>query len=165
MTMEHPQKCTGHPNITNIIDDVLQQLKSTFKIADTGKNPMLTRGDAATLAKKKRNTTPVPEPDAFGDVCHHDMVYDDGRAIGGIHHALIIVCRKTSHISIHCLQDLEPSTIRSAMMDFLMIIQRHPTKMIADRDFKLIGKNIKNLLKPNTQFTGAPSGRQSQNGE
>jgi len=44
--------------------------KPTIKIPDTETTPILLRAEAATLPKKKRNTTPIQEPDAFADVCH-----------------------------------------------------------------------------------------------
>jgi len=69
-------------------------------------------------------------------------VYGDGPAIGNINYSLLIVCRKTTCVSIHGLQNLEQPSIRSAMLEFLLTINRHPKKMLADRDFKLIGKKI-----------------------
>mmetsp|Transcript_12615 Transcript_12615/g.19405 ORF Transcript_12615/g.19405 Transcript_12615/m.19405 type:complete len:251 (-) Transcript_12615:604-1356(-) len=129
----------------HVLLDGLQRLsKPTITITDTGKNSILSRGDTATLPKKKRNTQPVPEPDAFGEVCHYDIIYGDGRAIGGINYALLIVCRKTNYIFLHGLQDLEKDSIKTAMLDFMLNIGRH--------------------LHPPTQVSRAPSGRQSQNG-
>jgi len=135
MTTELLQKCTGHSNIHHLIEDILYQSQPTIKLSHSGTNPILSRGDTATLQKKKRNTSPIPKPNAFGNICHYNIVYRDGRAIGGINYALLIVCQKTSYISIHYLKDLEPASIRLSMLDFLLTIRRHPTQMIAGRDF------------------------------
>ena len=33
-----------------------------------------------------QNTKAVPKPERFGDVFHYNLVYGDGRAIGGIYY-------------------------------------------------------------------------------
>jgi hypothetical protein len=62
------------------------------------------------------------------------------------------------------------------MQDFINDLGCYPSKMLADRDFKIIGDDVKALFRPDTfehgkdlNFTGthiagAPQGRQNQNG-
>ena len=49
------------------------------------------------------------------------------------------------------------------MSSFKRKIGRLPLEMIADRDFKIIGKHVENVP-DGSLVSGAPSGRQSQNG-
>ena len=61
------------------------------------------------------------------------------------------------------LKNLLTNTIQYQLRKFLRQKGKFPTQMIADRDFKLVGEEIEQLMQ-HTQISGAPSGRQSQNG-
>ena len=50
------------------------------------------------------------------------------------------------------------------MKTFVRQVGFYPDEIIADRDFKIIGSHIDDLMEPHTQVSGAPGGRQSQNG-
>ena len=50
------------------------------------------------------------------------------------------------------------------MKKFVRTVGFYPDELIADRDFKLIGEHMDDILEPFTQVSGAPSGRQNQNG-
>ena len=50
------------------------------------------------------------------------------------------------------------------MKKFIRSVGFYPYELIADRDFKLIGTHMDDILEPFTQVSGAPSGRQNQNG-
>ena len=62
------------------------------------------------------------------------------------------------------LKDLKQTSIVQAMKKFIRKVGFYPDELIADREFKIIGDHIDEILEPFTQVSGAPSGRQSQNG-
>ena len=141
-----------------------QQSQNTVTIRDTGTHPILSRGETATLSKAKSNKNPVQKPPEYGQVWHYDIVYGNGRAIGGIQYALFFVDRKSRKKKIFGLKSLKKSHISLAMKKFIREVGFYPDEIIADRDFKLIGSHIDNIMEPYTQVSGAPGGRQSQNG-
>lgn len=70
MTSEYLQKCIGFRNIQPILNNLKSLTADTVSIRDTGRNPILSRGETATLPKKKSNKSTVPRPDSFGTVWH-----------------------------------------------------------------------------------------------
>ena len=164
MTTEYLQKCIGFRNIQPILKYMKEQAQDTVIIRDSGTDPILSRGEAATLPKKRRNTSEVEKPHAYGKIFHYDIVYGNGRAIGGINYALLFVDRKSRRKFLFGLQDLESPSIQRALKKFIRKLGHYPDEIIADRDFRIIGEHVDDLLEPHTQVSGAPSGRQSQNG-
>jgi deoxyuridine 5''-triphosphate nucleotidohydrolase (dut) len=176
MSSEMLQKCTGFRNITKITKLIKQHAAPTIEIQDLGRDPFLSRGEVATLPKSRRNTSPVPRPDTYGSVIHYDIGYGSGMSIGGYTHVIFLVDRATRKKFIYGLKSLHSSHIVPAMREFIKDLGCYPSKMLADRDFKIIGDQIKSLFRPNTfdhgndlNFTGthiagAPQGRQNQNG-
>jgi dUTPase len=177
MTSELFQKCTGFRNIHKIMHLIKQHAAPTIDIQDLGRDPFLSRGEVATLLPKaRRNTSPVPRPDVYGSIIHYDIGYGAGMAIGGYTHVLFLVDRATRKKFIYGLKSLHVSHITAAMSEFIKDLGCYPSKMLADRDFKIIGDQVKSLFRPHTfergddlNFTGthvsgAPQGRQNQNG-
>ena len=164
VTTEYMQKCFGFRNITPILKTLKDQSLNTITVRDTGNHPILSRGETATLAKAKSNSNPVKKPAEYGQIWHYDIVYGNGRAIGGIQYALFFVDRKSRKKKIFGLKDLKKSTISRAMKKFVREVGFYPDEIIADRDFKIIGQHIDDIMEPFTQISGTPSGRQSQNG-
>jgi len=176
MTSEMLQKCTGFRNINKIIKLIKQHAAPTIDVQDIGRDPFLSRGEVATLPKSRRNTSPVPSPDTYGSVIHYDIGFGSGMSIGGYTHVLFLVDRTTRKKFIYGLKSLHSTHICSAMSEFIKDLGCYPAKMLADRDFKIIGEHVKSLFRPNTfehgkdlNFTctyisGAPQGRQNQNG-
>ena len=164
VTSEYFQKCFGFRNVEPILKNLKTLTKDTIKIRDTGKHPISSRGETATLPKSNRNTKPIPRPSKYGQIWHYDVVYGNGRAIGGIHYALFFVDRKSRYKMIFGLKDLKQDSITRAIKQFIRKVGFYPDELIADRDFKIIGEHVDDILEPFTQISGAPSGRQSQNG-
>ena len=164
VTSEYMQKCFGFRNITPILKTIQEQSQNTVTVRDTGNHPILSRGETATLSKAKSNTNPVQKPSEYGQIWHYDIVYGNGRAIGGIQYGLFFVDRKSRKKKIFGLKSLKKSHIASAMKKFVREVGFYPDEIIADRDFKLIGSHIDDIMEPYTQVSGAPGGRQSQNG-
>ena len=164
VTTEYFQKCFGFRNIDPILKNITSQSKNTVTVRDTGKHPILSRGETATLPKYKKNSEPVPKPPEYGQVWHYDIVYGNGRAIGGIYYALFFVDRKSPQKKLIGLKDLSKETLQRALKTFVRKVGFYPDELIADRDFKLIGTNIDDIMEPHTQVLGAPGGRQNQNG-
>ena len=152
---------------TKNIDQIIKYLKNlandTMLFRDTGNDPILSRGKTVTLPKCSKTSNSIPCPSRLGNVFHYDICYDHGRAIGGIHSVLLLVDCKTCKIFFG-LKNLEHETI------LLQIIRNHqdnwciPQEMIRDRYFRQISQAIDNFFEPHSQVSGAPSGRQSQNG-
>ena len=164
ITTEYFRKCLGFRNTAPILKNISTLTRTSLVIRDTGHHPIMSRGETAILPKSKRNTKPVQRPSEYGRIWHYDIVYGNGRALGGIHYALFFVDRKSRHKKILGLKNLKKSTLQQAMKKFIREVGFYPDEIIADRDFKLIGDHINDILEPFTQVSGAPSGRQSQNG-
>ena len=164
VTTEFLQKSLGFRNIEKVLKNIKTLTKDSILVRDTGRDPIASRGETATLPKKNRNKIPVPRPARFGDVIHYDIGYGNGRAIGGIHYVLFLVDRKSRQKFCFGLKDLSPACINRQLKKFIRKLGRYPGEMIADRDFKLIGTAVDDLLEPHTSVSGAPSGRQNQNG-
>ena len=164
MTTEFLQKCTWFRNIERIVNNLKSLTQNTVILRDTGNDLILSWGEAATLPKRNKNSTAVLRPQHVGDIFHYDISYGNGRAIGDIHYVLFLVCRKTRNKYVFGLKNLEHDTILQQMKKFIRTIGKYPLEMIADHDFHLIGQAIDNFLEPHTQVSGAPSGRQNQNG-
>ena len=164
MTTEFLQKSVGFRNLDTLMKHLRSTSTDTITIRDTGRDPILSRGETATLPKRPRNTTPIPRPQHFGQVWHYDIVYGKGRAIGGFQYALFLVDRKTRFKFVFGLKDLSKPTITFQLKRFIRLIGKYPEAMLADRDFRLIGKAVDEVFEPHTLVSGAPGGRQSQNG-
>ena len=130
---------------------------------DTGKHPILSQGETATLPKYKKNSKPISKPESFSSVWHYGIVYGNGRAIRGILYALFFVHCKTRQKIIIGLKDLEKQMLQCAIKKFIQKVGFYLTELMADRDFKIIGSHINDILEPFTQVTGAPDGCQNQN--
>ena len=116
------------------------------------------------LAKNKKNSNPITKPPEYGQIWHYDILYGSGRAIGGIHYALFFVDSKSRQKKIIGLKNIQKDSLQRAMKTFIRQVRFYPDEIIADRDFKLIGSHIDNLMEPHTQVSGAPGGCKNQNG-
>ena len=163
-TTEHLQKCRGFRNIDRIVKNLIHLTNDTILLRDTGNDPILSRGETATLPKRSMNSGANPRPSRVSDVFHYGIGYGHSRAIGSIHHVLFLVDRKTHITYVFGLKNLEHDIILLQMKKIIRTIGKYPQEMIADRDFRLIGQAIDNFLEQHSQVSGAPSGRQSQNG-
>jgi len=133
-------------------------------LRDTVNIPILSRGETATLPKKRKNSSAVSRPKHVGNIFHYDIGYGNGCAIGGIHFVLFLVCEKTRNRNVFGLQNLEHDTILQQMKKLVCIIGKYPLEMIADHNFRLAGQAIDSFLEPHTQVSSAPSSYQNQNG-
>ena len=171
-TVDLFQKCVGFQNIRTILDSKhLAQPNISFP--NLGRDPVRDFGEVATLPKRRRNKTTSAPPALFGDVFHYDIVYGANTAIGGYRYALFLVDVKTRHLFEYPLRDISGSSLKHAMSAFTKDIGGKPRRMLADRDFRLIGGAVADFLEtddpadPNhiqSHVAGAPAGRQNQNG-
>ena len=119
VTTEYFQKCLGFRNIEPILKHLESQSTNTVTVQDTGKHPILSRGETATLAKHKKNSNPITKPPEYGWIWHYDIVYSNGRAIRGIHYALFFVDRKSRQKKIIGLKNLQKESLQRAMKTFV----------------------------------------------
>ena len=84
----------------------------------------------------------------------------------------MIVSRCTRYTYTYGLRDLQDTSNLLVIKKFVSQLGRKPSRMIADRDFKLIGGIVADYLElhdnntdttTTTQLTGASTGRQIQN--
>ena len=73
ITTEYLQKCTGFRNVERIIKNIKSLTQDTIVIRDTGNDPVLSRGETATVPKSRSNQSSVPRTDSVGDVFHYDI--------------------------------------------------------------------------------------------
>ena len=111
---------------------------------DLGCDPTHNRGNHPTKPITPSNKKPLPQSD--DDVCHYNIAYDIGTAIGGIKYALIIIDKGNRYIFAYPLKD---SSLLLAMKFFVSQLGNKPKKMFADRDFKFISGVVEFFLETN----------------
>ena len=120
--------------------------KPTLTVSDLGRDPVRDPGEFATMPRHPRNTNPLPHH-GFGPVFHYDIGHGCGTALGGVKYVLIIVSRNGRFVLAYPLTSLSDSDILLAIQHFVRDIGgRKPRRMIADRDFKLIGDRVADYL-------------------
>ena len=109
----------------------------------------------------------------MGDTVHYEIAHGTGSAIGGVRCVLLLIDKATTCMYEYGLKTLKEQSILQAMKLFINDIGCKPTIMRADRDFKLIGGAVASYLETptvldnviqTTHVSGAPDGRQNQNG-
>mmetsp|Transcript_21148 Transcript_21148/g.26890 ORF Transcript_21148/g.26890 Transcript_21148/m.26890 type:complete len:438 (+) Transcript_21148:1038-2351(+) len=176
-TTEIFQKAVGFRNIHPLLKHMTRVSQNTLHVKDLGTYMVRDPGELATLPKSKRNTNPITKPEKFGDVVHFDIVYGLGTAIGGYRYALWLVDRATRYVFEYPLKTLQEDELLKAIQLFRRDCGgRLPSRMIADRDFKLIRGKMAEFLEGinwdadmaramgQCSVSGAPTGRQNQNG-
>ena len=122
------------------------------------------------MNKKRSNKIPIQSDE---DVWHFDIVFGAGTAICDIKYALMIVSRCMRYTYTFRLKDIKDITTLLAMKKFVSQLGRKPSRIVSDRDFKLIGGIISGYLELHdnnldteltTQLAGALAGRKNQNG-
>ena len=120
--------------------------------------------------------TPQPQslPMALVTPFHYDLGHGCDTTLGGIKYVLCLVARNGRFLIEYPLQCLSDDAILSAVHQFVCDLGgRKPRRMIADRDFKLIGGRVKQYLgttidQPDdtgqAHAFGAPASRQDKNG-
>ena len=133
--------------LTKYSQKMKQVTRPTFKINDLGRYPMQDPGEMATMLKQHRYTTPLQQPELFGDVVHFDIVYGSGTAIGGYRYALWFVDRQSKHINQYPLKSLASDDLLEALRLFRRDMGvRYPNDMMGGRDFNLIGGQVSAAL-------------------
>ena len=111
--------------------------------------------------------------DVMWNLNFSDIGHGTGSAIGGVRYVLVLIDKKTSHIWEYGLKTVKEQSILAAVKQFVNDLGCKPRRMVADRDFKLIGGAVSQYLTTptlenneikTTQVTGAPDSRQNQNG-
>eukprot|EP00558_Chaetoceros_sp_UNC1202_P009040 CAMPEP_0197232302 /NCGR_PEP_ID=MMETSP1429-20130617/152_1 /TAXON_ID=49237 /ORGANISM="Chaetoceros sp., Strain UNC1202" /LENGTH=1842 /DNA_ID=CAMNT_0042690279 /DNA_START=1 /DNA_END=5529 /DNA_ORIENTATION=- len=164
MTRDELRHAFGYRDIEKVTANIRTIAKPTVHISDPKPDPFEDVGPIATVDKKRSNNTPLPRPQMFGDTFHMDIGYGTGKAIGGVSHCLFLVDRATRKKYIYPLKNLTTSLMR-ALRKFLRDIRITPRRILADFDEKLIKGQVEEyLVDRKIEVSGAPSGRQNQNG-
>ena len=167
------QKSVGHMNTGLVLKHLRTVALDTILVPNLGRSPITDRGEIATLPKRRRNTKQRPRPDNIGDTVHYDIAHGTGSAIGGVRYVLVLIDKATTHLYEYGLKTIKQQSILQAMKNFINDIGCKPTIMRADRDLKLIGGEVASYLETptlhnntitTTHVSGAPDGRQNQNG-
>jgi len=150
------------------IDSLKNHLKNlyqdTIKIDSLTPDTVLDLGDLATIRKSARNTTPVPRPNAFGDVMHMDIVFGPDVSLGNIHYGLLFTDRFSRMTYIYPLQNLT-TDIRRQLESFFAHLGFIPKRLVTDFDTKLIGGKAREYLNSLLiHVNAAPAHRQDKNG-
>ena len=137
------QKSIGFCNVDKLIAKMKQFAQPTLKINDFGQDPMQDPGEMSTMPKKRRKTTPLQQPERFGDVVHFDILYGYRTAIGGYQYTLWFVVRRSKYIEQYPLKSLESDKLIKSLRLFRRDMgDRYPDKIIGDRDFNRIGGQV-----------------------
>lgn len=167
------QKSVGYMNMNLVLKHLKTIALDTILVPNLGRSPITDRGEVATLPKRKRNTKLRSRPENIGATVHYDIAHGTGTAIGGVRYVLVLIDKASKHLYEYGLKTLKEQSILQAMKNFINDIGCKPTIMRADRDFKLIGGKVASYLETpsvednhivTTHVSGAPDGRQNQNG-
>ena len=79
VTTEYLQKCIGFRTITTVLNNIDTLEQNNIIVRDTGNHPFHSRGETATLPKKKTNNTAVPISSIFGQRWHFDIIFDNSK--------------------------------------------------------------------------------------
>ncbi len=122
-------------------------------------------GDVANIKQSRRNTLPIPRPNAFLDVVHCDIGYGDCKAIGGARFCLLLVDRATRYVWIYALKSLCHENITRAFQQFCVDAGSLPHRLYTDFDNKLItGPTEQFLCENGCKICASPNSRQDKNG-
>ena len=88
------------------------------------------------MNEKRSNKIPIQSDE---DVWNFDIVFGAGTAIGGIKYALMIVSRCMRYTYTFGIKDIKDTPILLTTKKFVSQFGRKLSRMISDRDFKLIG--------------------------
>lgn len=167
------QKSVGFMNMSLVLKHLDTIALDTILVPNLGRNHITDRGEISTLPKRRRNTSQQLRPDNIGDTVHYDIAHGTGSAIGGIRYVLVLIDKASTHLYKYGLKTLKEQSILQAMASFINDIGCKPTIMRADMGFKLIGGTVASYLDTptvrdntieTTHVSGAPDGRQNQNG-
>ena len=137
------QKAIGFCNFDKVLAKMKQVAQPTLKINYFGQDPMQDPGEMSTMPKKRRKTTPLQQPERFGDVVHLDILYRYGTAIGGYQYTLWFVDRRSKYIEQYPLKSLESDKLIKSLRLFRRDMgDRYPDKIIGDRNFNRIGGQV-----------------------
>ena len=163
-TFDQLRRSFGFRNISKILPIIKATCKNNFHISTLDEEPIQDLGVTATVDKSKRNTTPIPLPEQFGDVIHMDIVFGSKSAINGIKYGLFLVDRATRYKTILPLKNLT-TDILFQLQKFCQELGFVPKHFISDCDHKLFSLTIQQwLISNNSNVTVAPEGKQRQNG-
>jgi hypothetical protein len=122
-------------------------------------------GDVANIKQSRRNTLPIPRPNAFFDVVHCDIGYGDCKAIGGARFCLLLVDRATRYFWIYAFKSLCHENITRAFQQFCVDAGSLPHRLYTDFDSKLItGPTEQFLCENGCKIHASPSYHQDKNG-
>ena len=81
----------------------------------TGTHPILPHSETATLPKTKKNSKAVQQPQDYRQIWHYDIIYGNGRPIGGTHYTLFFVDPKSRKKKLFGLKDIKKSPLECTM--------------------------------------------------
>ena len=162
-SVDQIRKGFGFKNVNSFLNE-LKTTSKKFSISTEDREPVLDIGEAATMDKPRRNTTPLPLPTSCGDIVHMDIVFGSGQSIKGYKYALFFVDRATRHKYVYPMKDLKKDIIPS-IKSFIKDIGTQISILRTDFDAKLIGKQVQDFfLDCKTRLETASPDEQNQNG-
>lgn len=105
-TEDFIRSSVGFRRIDSLKNHLKDLYQDTIRLDSLTPDTVLDLGDLATIKKSARNTTPVPRPNAFGDVMHMDIVFGPDVSLGNIHYGLLFTDRFSRMTYIYPLQNL-----------------------------------------------------------
>ena len=110
-------------------------------------------GNFSTMQKRYHNTISIKPTEV---VWHYDIAYGVGTAIGSIRYVLLLIGRHNRYTYKFPLSSLKDECFLKDMQKFGGILGHKPKRMIADRNFKLIGGVVADYLELNPNNVDNP---------
>ena len=165
LSSNHLYQYFGFRNIDTLLKHLLDITDDTVKLRKTSDDTIDSTGEFATIHKYKANKTLSPKHEKFSDTMHMDISYGSSVALNRIRSCLFIVDHATRKKYAYPLCNLEGDTILTQFKQFHTDIGITPKRMIADCDKNLLKGKMGDYFRDNHIIvTGAPKGRQNQNG-
>ena len=162
------QKTISYQNMLKVIKHHKLVSQNNIQINNL-QDPMKDMGNFSTMQKRYHNTISIKPTEV---VWHYDIAYGVGTVIGSIRYGLLLTGRYNRYTYEFSLSSLKDECVLKVIQHFVSILGHKRKRIIADRDFKLIGSVVADYFESDpdnvdnsevSQIIGAPSGRQNQN--
>ena len=165
LSTEHLYQYFGYRNIDKLLKHLPTLTTDHTKLRRDKDDSLDSINNHATIHKARANKKPIPWGDHFAHTVHMDIGYGSDIAIDNVRYCLFLIDRATRQKYTYPLSDLAGTTITNQLEQFITDIGITPSRILTDCDPKLLNGAVMDFARQNKiTLTGAPKGRQNQNG-
>ena len=165
LSSDHLYEYFGYRNIDHLLKHLPTIAQDNVNLKRSRDDVLQSTGQYSTIHKNNSNKSPLQRYEQFGTTFHMDIGYGSETAIEGVKYCLFLIDRATRQKYTYPLKNLQGSSIKTQFQQFHTDIGLTPKRIITDCDKKLLeGEMGQYMREEKIKITGAPRGRQNQNG-